>query len=111
VGDGSTTFNLPDMRDRVPVGASPGSLSGNRATARTIGATGGEETHLLLSGEAAQKAITISGAVIQGGNASPQGSPFQYFETTGSLNIPASDAVAAHNVMQCFGVVNFIIKY
>lgn len=41
VGDGSTTFNLPDMRDRFPVGA-----SGTKA----IASTGGAETVTLSSG-------------------------------------------------------------
>lgn len=37
-GDGSTTFNLPDLRGRVVIG-----ISGTR----TLGTTGGEETHTL----------------------------------------------------------------
>ena len=36
-GDGSTTFNLPDMRGRVPVGKNGGTFG-------TLGATGGAET-------------------------------------------------------------------
>ncbi|HXV34745.1 MAG TPA: tail fiber protein [Gaiellaceae bacterium] len=39
-GDGRTTFALPDLRGRVPVGA--GQLSGGASYA--LGATGGEET-------------------------------------------------------------------
>ena len=39
VGDGSSTFNLPDLQGRVPVGAG----SGSGLTARTLGATGGVE--------------------------------------------------------------------
>lgn len=41
VGNGSTTFNLPDLRTRVPVGKN---ASGTFAT---LGATGGAETHIL----------------------------------------------------------------
>ncbi len=41
-GDGSTTFNLPDLRGRFPLGS-----SGSYA----IGATGGEETHTLTPAE------------------------------------------------------------
>jgi microcystin-dependent protein len=45
VGDGSTTFNLPDMRGRVPLGQDDmGGSSANRVTdssADTIGLTGG----------------------------------------------------------------------
>jgi microcystin-dependent protein len=43
VGDGSTTFNLPDYRDRVPV------ASGTNFA--TVGATGGEINHTLTTGE------------------------------------------------------------
>jgi len=47
VGDGSTTFNLPDLRGRSPLGAGTGS----GLTARTLGANVGEETHLLTGAE------------------------------------------------------------
>tara|TARA_R110000803_G_scaffold2733_2_gene9386 strand:+ start:125 stop:1183 length:1059 start_codon:yes stop_codon:yes gene_type:complete len=39
VGDGSSTFNLPDLQGRVPMGSG----SGSGLTARTLGATGGTE--------------------------------------------------------------------
>jgi microcystin-dependent protein len=42
-GDGSTTFNLPDLRTRIPVGKA---ASG---TFVTLGATGGAETHTLTT--------------------------------------------------------------
>lgn len=40
-GDGSTTFNLPDLRGRAPIGAGTGS----GLTARTLGDSIGVETH------------------------------------------------------------------
>ncbi len=40
-GDMSTTFNLPDFRDRFPIGQS---------ATKTTGDTGGEATHLLTDG-------------------------------------------------------------
>lgn len=43
-GDGSTTFNLPDLRGRTPVGK-------NTATFATLGAKGGEESHVLSVAE------------------------------------------------------------
>lgn len=49
VGDGSTTFNVPDMRGRVGIGAG----TGTGLTARTLGATGGEENHALTVAELA----------------------------------------------------------
>jgi microcystin-dependent protein len=48
-GDGSTTFNVPDMRGRVPVAAGAGS----GLTARTVAQTGGEENHALSGAEGA----------------------------------------------------------
>lgn len=51
-GDGSTTFNLPDFSGKVPVGISVG---------YNIGATGGEESHALLSTEIAAHTHTIPG--------------------------------------------------
>lgn len=47
VGDGSTTFNVPDLRGRTPVAYSAG------GTFPTIGATGGEITHVLTTAEMA----------------------------------------------------------
>lgn len=41
-GDGSTTFNVPNLQTRVPVGAGDG---------YELGATGGEEKHLLTTDE------------------------------------------------------------
>lgn len=41
VGDGSTTFNLPDMQGRVPVGAGEGA----GLTSRLLASSGGTEAH------------------------------------------------------------------
>jgi microcystin-dependent protein len=53
-GDGSTTFNVPDMRGRAPKGAGQGTGLTNRA----LGATTGTETHLLTSAESGVPAHT-----------------------------------------------------
>lgn len=51
-GDGSTTFNLPDKRERVSVGYKAGSTNGTSgATMGTLGAMGGEFKHALSSSE------------------------------------------------------------
>jgi microcystin-dependent protein len=49
VGDGATTFNVPDYRGRSSVGTGAGSGLTNRA----IGSSFGEETHVLVTGELA----------------------------------------------------------
>lgn len=46
-GDGSTTFNLPDNRSRIPIGSGQGA----GLTLRTIGGSGGEELHVISSAE------------------------------------------------------------
>ncbi len=46
-GNGSTTFNLPDLRGRVPIGFGQGSGLTNRSMANT----GGAETHTLSTSE------------------------------------------------------------
>lgn len=48
VGDGSTTFNLPDVRRRALRGRGG---SGTSTLANTVGATGGAETHTLTVAE------------------------------------------------------------
>ncbi len=49
VGDGSTSFNLPDLRSRVPVGYNVDTISG-RST-RAIAEGSGTESHTLLDAE------------------------------------------------------------
>jgi microcystin-dependent protein len=46
-GDGSSTFNVPDLRGRALTGAGQGA----GLTARALGAKGGEESHTLANGE------------------------------------------------------------
>lgn len=46
VGDGSTTFNLPDMKGKVPVG-----YNSSDADFDALGETGGAKTHTLTSDE------------------------------------------------------------
>jgi microcystin-dependent protein len=48
VGDGSTTFNLPNMTRRVGMGAGG---SGSGTIGNTVGNVGGEETHVLTTPE------------------------------------------------------------
>jgi len=50
-GDGVNTFLLPDLRGRVPVGQGTNSTTNPPLTARTIGQTGGEESHTLTYAE------------------------------------------------------------
>ena len=54
VGDGSTTFNIPDLRGRAPIGEGQGS----GLTNRTLGSKLGEESHALTLAENGSHAHT-----------------------------------------------------
>jgi microcystin-dependent protein len=67
-GDGSTTFNIPDLRGRVIAGQDDmGGSSANRLTNQTggldgdtLGATGGSETHTITEAQLAAHTHTFS---------------------------------------------------
>lgn len=69
VGDGSTTFNLPDARGRVVAGQDDmGGTSANRLTGQsggvngdTLGGVGGDETHELTIAQLAAHTHTVTG--------------------------------------------------
>jgi microcystin-dependent protein len=112
VGNGTTTFNLPDLRGRSVVGVGTGS----GLTARTLAATGGAETHVLSTGEmpAHGHRVNISGiagsatthlSVLSAGGAT------SYFTSNGGANlVENTGSGAAHNTMHPFIALNCIIK-
>ncbi|MFZ5791863.1 MAG: tail fiber protein [Pseudomonadota bacterium] len=112
-GDGSTTFNIPDLRGRAPIGAGTGA----GLTARSLGQLVGEETHVLTTNEMPSHTHGVkvhssppnATAVATGYLAA--GTNFQNTTTTTNTNMGASaGSGAAHNNMQPSSVVNFIIK-
>jgi microcystin-dependent protein len=59
-GDGSTTFNVPDLRGRAPMG-----LNASDSDFDTVGKTGGSKNHTHGMGDAwAQIVVTAAGAVL-----------------------------------------------
>lgn len=98
----STTFQLPDLRGRSPLGAGQGS----GLTDRAMGAMGGEEDHVLTVAELASHSHTVSTYTVVGTNLVGSGTstPGATPETgnTGSNN--------AHNTMHPYQATNFIIK-
>lgn len=104
-GDGSTTFNLPDLRGRLPLGAGTGvglnasgtgKPSGTAQTARTAGQWGGEETHLLTSAEMPQHNHTgVTGYM--SANASHAHTLQNLASSTGSSVYNIQDRIGANN--------------
>jgi microcystin-dependent protein len=112
-GDGSTTFNLPDLRDRVPIGSSPGGLAGSRPSVRAVGQTGGEETHQLTFSELPTSGLNIAGASFCDVNPGFSNSPCGGDGNGGGGALSAwqlNGGNLAHQNMQPWACVQWIIK-
>lgn len=107
VGDGSTTFNVPDLCGRVPVGAGDG---------YSVGATGGEAEHTLTVEEmpSHEHAVRTGSATVATGvyafydhivSTSDVASGYRYVEM---MDYEGGDQ--AHNNMQPYTVTNYIIS-
>ncbi len=109
-GDGSTTFNLPDGRSRniIMAGTGPG------LSARNLGATGGEENHVLSTTEMPSHTHPVQGF----GSCVTQGCPGTTFsgayQSSGTYNADfntnASGGGGSHNVMDPFLALTCMIK-
>jgi len=112
-GDGSTTFNIPDLRGRVIAGQDDmGGSSANRLTGQTggvdgdvLGGSGGTETHTLTSSEMehTNSTPTLSHAV-DGGTG---GITAPFSSSTNGIN---NSSASPHNNVQPTIILNYIIK-
>jgi microcystin-dependent protein len=128
-GDGSTTFALPNLKGRVPVG-----LDSTDTSFDALGETGGAKTHTLTASESGvashSHGITDPSHKHQqslsfGNGGATNGGPYYFSagttlqniietasQTTGITvnNATATSASSAHNNLQPYIVVNYIIK-
>lgn len=110
-GDGSSTFNLPNLKGRVVVGS--GAEGG--LTTRSLGDIGGSETHTLDIDEIPSHSHNVSNTVQITGSNTP-GSLDNSANEIDNQNITSTTSSAvgggqSHNNMQPFVVLNYIIKY
>lgn len=115
VGDGSTTFNLPDLRGRAVFGkddmggsAASRITSASGITGTTLGSAGGTQTHTLTSGEMPAHTHTIPASVDFG--AVPC---FNYLSGIGETSVTSSSVGGggAHQNMPPAMIMNYIIRY
>lgn len=129
-GDGSTTFNLPNLKGRVPVGRDAADTSFD-----VLGETGGAKTHTLTSAESGVPAHThpisdpghfhslnvwsffvqtnlVSGFQTTSNTGVLASTVNTNSQTTGITvsNNTAANASSAHNNLQPYIVLNYIIK-
>lgn len=86
-GDGSTTFNLPDLKGRVPIGAGTGSAS--TSTNHALGSSGGQETHTLTPAQTALKSHTHKVTLGSHRHYPYSGSSYKFVQTTSGQTVNA----------------------
>lgn len=109
-GNGSTTFNLPDLVGRVPIGAGTGDASD--ATAHALGDEGGTETHTLTEAEMPSHSHTSGNgySFLTAGTIQSLFGAIGGQDYNATSNTATAGSGAAHNNMQPYTTVNYIIK-
>lgn len=117
-GDGSTTFNVPDLRGRAVAGkddmggsaASRMTSGGSGVNGASLGASGGTETHTLTTPQMPAHSHTLNGY----GRTATTGGTNADFVYTGSYNLSNTSqntgGDGAHNNTQPTIILNYIIK-
>lgn len=118
-GGSGNNFNVPDIRGRVAIGTG----TGVGLTARTLGNTAGEETHQLSVGEMPSHSHTTNATggsigliTSTGNNTASSGldntaNEPDLYASLRALTMNNTGSSNAHNNMQPYIVLNYLIKY
>lgn len=105
-GDGSTTFNLPDLRGYTPYGQK--TSDANFDIQNVPNTYVGEKTHQLTTAELASHTHNMGGSFQGPGGNSGGGTPL--YNSGSSANTGSAGSDTAHNNMPPYVVVRFIIR-
>ena len=116
-GDGSSTFNLPDLRGRVVAGQDDmGGSSADRLTDQTgglngdtLGDTGGSETHTLSTAQMPAHTHTVAAQQQVGGDSTNRGGSGQ-LGAAATITTSSTGSGSAHNNVQPTIILNYIIR-
>lgn len=104
-------FSVPDMRGRVGIGASSSAING-LSTAKTLATSSGEETHTLTIDEMPSHTHDVENVLEHNGDTYPAlGFDPRALGREVSKTTDAAGSGLAHNNMQPYLVLNYIIKY
>lgn len=108
LGDGVTTFNVPDFRGRIPVGK-----DATQTEFDTLGEKGGAKTHTLTTEELPSHTHTVLGySSVDDKNFTGNNGRINAGDTTSPAYDKPTGAVgggAAHNNLQPYTTINYII--
>lgn len=102
-GDGSTTFNLPDLRGRVVTG-----LSTTNSNFNVLGKTGGEETHTLTISEMPSHNHEFAGGY--GSGSVLEKYSYGNVNTASTYGVGSTGGGQAHNNLQPYITINYLIR-
>jgi microcystin-dependent protein len=110
-GDGSTTFNLPNLKGKFPVGYNTGETEFN-----SLGKTGGEKTHVLTATEMPSHTHIVNFRYDSYTMDNGSYTNHNVIENVGSgsshnLTSTSAGSNAAHNNLPPYFTTNFIIKW